>query len=91
MVGGRARRHWVPLYRLCPSEHRRVGYIYNIFLLPWNIMNVEIAPHDITCIARVISRCAIIAPGVQYHTLRDSHAYFHDITQEHFPRGQGGW
>ena len=53
----------------------------------WISQVVILRLHDVIPITRVISRRVSIARSVQYHILRDDHAYFHDITQEHFPRG----
>ena len=53
----------------------------------WISQVVILRLHDVIPITRVISRRVSIARSVQYHILRDDHAYFHDITQEHNPRG----
>ena len=55
----------------------------------WISQVVILRLHDVIPITRVISRRVSIARSVQYHILRDDHAYFHDITQEHNPRGLG--
>ena len=54
----------------------------------WISQVVILRLHDVIPITRVISRRVSIARSVQYHILRDDHAYFHDITQEHNPRGK---
>ena len=49
----------------------------------WISQVVILRLHDVIPITRVISRRVSIARSVQYHILRDDHAYFHDITQKH--------
>ena len=46
----------------------------------WISQVVILRLHDVIPITRVISRRVSIARSVQYHILRDDHAYFHDIT-----------
>ena len=71
-------------------RHVNIIYIFESMIIVafvWISQVVILRLHDVIPITRVISRRVSIARSVQYHILRDDHAYFHDITQEHNPRG----